>query len=161
MNMKTSVTNLHGFIGGVLFFWLPILILLPGLIACAQKPPTPVAFTNISQYKSGTRVTIAGYLDLYSSFEVSSGTSCVRLRDTPIANKISNGISVWIRNRDYGKDGQPNRIKPLGILYTKDSLVVWLNDGTQVGYGAKVEITGTLHFTDKDIPYINNVTKIE
>jgi hypothetical protein len=157
MNMKTSVTNLQGFIGRVLFFWLLIFIPLLGLIACAQKPPTQVTFTNIGQYKSGTQVTISGYLDLYSSFELSNNSSCVRLRDA--ANQ--NGISVWIRNRDYGKDEQPNRMKPLGVLYKKDSLVVWLNDGTQVGFGASVEVTGTLHFTDKDVPYINRVTKIE
>jgi hypothetical protein len=144
-------------IGKVFLNWLLILILLLGCIACAEKPPTPVTFTNISQYKSGTQVTISGYLDLYSSFELSNNSSCVRLRDA--ANQ--NGISVWIRNRDYGKDGQPNRMKPLGVLYKKDSLVVWLNDGTQVGFGARVEITGTLRFTDQDVPYINRVTKIE
>ena len=52
-------------------------------------------------------------------------------------------------------------MKPLGIFYDKDKLVVWLNNGTQVGFGARVEITGTLHFTEKDVPYINRVTKIE
>jgi hypothetical protein len=130
-------------------YTFPILLILILLAACVETPPEVITFTDVMQFKDGTRVKITGYLDLHGSYKTDlvSYSSCVRLRDVT----DEHDVSVWIRHRDYGKDSEPNRMEPLGPLY----------DGTQVGFGERVTITGTLWFTDDGYPYINKVTKIE
>ena len=146
-----------GRIHKIYLYTFPILLILLFSSSCAEKPAVMITFETINQYKDGTNITLEGYLDLYSSFKTESNTSCVRLRDI----KSESGISVWIQHRDYGKDSEPNRMKPLLLLYKKSDLVVWLNNGTQVGFGARVKITGKLRFTKNGEPYINRVIKIE
>ncbi len=143
----------------IFHFALPMLMILSILSACAEKPATSATFENIGQYKDGTKVTLTGYLDLYNSFESTMGSdySPVRLRD---AND-ERDITVWIEHKDYEKDTQPNRMKSLLLLYDESSLMVWLNNGTEAGFGSKVKITGTLRFTDDGHPFIYRVTKIE
>ncbi len=142
--------------------WCLSLMIAVLAAACGAEPAVQVTFETLRQYPDGTTVTIEGHLGLVDSFEHGNDISCVSLRD-PEAGPNSSGettVRVWIRHY-YGTDSQPNRMEPLGPMYEASDLVVWLNDGTAVGYGDRVKVTGTLRYTEAGNPYIYPVTRID
>ena len=142
--------------------WLAMMI--AALAAgCGTEPAVQVTFETLRQYHSGTTVTIEGNLGLVPSFEPGNDISAVSLRD-PNAGPDSGDettLWVWIRHRKHGTESQPNRMEPLGPMYEASDLVVWRDDGTALGYGDRVKITGRLRYTEGGSPYIYPVTRIE
>jgi hypothetical protein len=132
--------------------------------ACASGPAIRVTYETLGQQPDGTNVTIEGDLGLCSEFEPGNDISCVELNDPGSDNQANHDATtatVWITHLASGTDAQPNRMKPLGPMYEASDLVVWLDDGTPVGYGDRVTVTGTLRYTEKGSPYIYPVTIIE
>jgi hypothetical protein len=139
-------------------FILPLAILL-AILFTACSPAVPVTFTTITQQNEGTKVTIAGDLSLPSSTQYSFDN------DTWLVELCEPGgtrcINIAIEQVAYGRSSQPNRMLSLGYEYEASDLVVFLNDGTQVGNGAAVIVTGWLGITSDGRAYLNPVTRIE
>jgi hypothetical protein len=126
--------------------------------SCGSQPPVAVTFDTLRQYPDGTTVIIEGDLGLCSRFEKSDDFSCLELFDR---DSQQYQIRMWIRDRDYGTDSQPNRMRPLPSMYESEDLLVWLDDGTEARAGDRVRVTGRLRYYDNGVPSIYPVTKVE
>jgi hypothetical protein len=138
-------------------------IFISTLISCSQSAneAVEVTFENITQHEEGTLVAIEGELNLPSfttTYFDPYTTTCLELCDF---DSILQSIDIYIIGVEAGKTSEPNRMAYLPISYEYEDLVVWLDDGTAVGDGAAVHITGWLGINDNGDAYINPVEKIE
>ena len=123
------------------------------------KPPLEVTFATIGGQQEGTKVAIEGILHLpaSTSYSPEDRTNRIELLDFD----STEGIDIYIVEVKYGKTFEPNRMASLPTSYETDDFVVWLDDGTSLGDGEAVRVTGWLGIGEGGKAYINPVTKIE
>ena len=123
-----------------------------------MMPPVEVNFITISQYPDQRHVIIEGYLDLPS--RVYCDTDCgIRLVDY---TNPGSDIPIFITVPDYGETVRPNQMERLSITYEMDDFRVHLENGTVVGDGAAVRLTGTIcHTVESNSLCIDGITHIE
>lgn len=104
-----------------------------------SQPPVPVTFATLGRREEGDWITLKGYLDLPGSVHCDDDCG-VRLTDSSGGDE-----AVWIFI-DVASSGAPapNQMDRLPPFYKTADFKVRVNDGSIVGDGDRVQITGAV-----------------
>lgn len=120
-------------------------------------PPAAVDFNTIYQYSKGQRVIIQGYLDLPGS--TYCGDECGVFLEDPADR--GRQITIFISAPAEGSTPTPNQMDRLQDQYQAADFKVRTNDGSYVGEGALVRVTGSICETTGGELCVSKIVKIE
>ena len=133
------------------------------LFGCSSKP-MPLEIKDVCSQPQGAKVAIEGYISLpqrIDTIQMNGGgrVEAVGLQLFVMSKADATGESVkttfWTSDK-----GEPNKIKPLPHGYKWNDLLVYTDDGKQIGAGKVLKITGEVRSNEKSKCEVN-VTKIE
>lgn len=104
------------------------------------KPVVAVTFDTIGQYPEERRVTLDGRLRLPSRLQCDDDCG-VYLVDP---GNPESEIPLFIDVAEYSRTAAPNQMERLSYLYKTEDFRVHLDDGSWVGDGALVRVTGSV-----------------
>lgn len=125
-----------------LAFTLILLFVSLTLSGCNSEPPTPGALTTFAavcnKENEGKRLALEGYLRLPDSF---TGDASVVTRLFETADFIGTPVASTI---PIGEG--PNTMDMVPKQYSDADLKFRASDGSALGYGDKIQLSGTMYF---------------
>ncbi|MEP6900796.1 MAG: hypothetical protein ABJA66_03540 [Actinomycetota bacterium] len=141
-----------------------LIFILIVLLMFGCGKPVAVEIKDVCSQPAGTNVVIQGYISLPPQIETIQLTRKGRLEAVGLqlflmtkADATGDEVRTifWTSDKD-----EPNKIKPLPREFTWNDLLVYTDDGKQIGAGKIVKITGEVKPDEKSKCEVN-VTKIE
>jgi len=119
-------------------------------------PPTPVTFDAVGQYPVGRRVVIEGVLRMPA--QTSCREACFVLLSDPADPDRT--LAIFVSVPAAGEPG-PNQMPGLADDFTPADFRVICDDGTPVGDGASLRLTGAVCRTTSGSPCVDQIELIE
>lgn len=140
--------------------FLLLLIILPGMLgSCgSDEPPLPTTIGEACQQEEFARVTVNGYLRLFSqTATICRGDKCdLAFYSQPDGQGALMTARVDVSDKP---DSGQNAIAPLSTFYELDDLHIYTAAGDQVGPDANLQLTG--YIKNEDGRCYLSVTTIE
>ena len=128
------------------------------------KSPVAVEIKDVCSQPEGANVVIQGYISLPQLINTIQKTRGGRIEAVGLQLYVMNKADATgdsVKTTFWTSDkGEPNRIKPLPKSFTWNDLLVYTDDGKQIGAGRIVKVTGEVKPDAKSKCEIN-ITKIE
>lgn len=140
------------------------LMLLTMIAIGCGAPPKAFEIKDVCAQTPDTSVILQGYLSLPKTIDTIQLTKGGRITEVGYqiflmtktdATGDAVKVTIWTTNK-----GEPNKIKAFSNGYSWNDLLVYTNDGKEIGAGKLIKVTGTT-VSDAKTGCAVSVTKIE